>query len=270
LFGKVPSIQVSSFKPLFLALISAGIVWPIESNAINPPQLPCGEQVSPAYSAPNEPPNIQVWTGRSGEDWTPPSCAGWTEHGYRIMVALAASFRFDGSAKDLLGRFGAVSSLRGIRYWSVTDQSWRVLITDASVVDDPNLQRRQPDLSADELQKRKTMYFLQQDTRSSGPVVYRLRLLESSPAGLVLEVENVSPMRIFMATLFNPGDLQFVYFVQMRSPGVWAMYSLLRTGLGSSFLTSGHQASYVNRAVAFYRHLVGIPTDQNPPAIRSE
>jgi len=257
-------------KPLFVALMLLGVLWPIASNAINPPQLPCGEQVNPAYSAPNEPPNIQVWTGGSAKDWAPPSCIGWTEHGYRMLVALAASFRFNGSAKDLLGRFGAVSSLRGIRYWSVTDQSWRVLITDASVVDDPNLQRRQADLSADELQRRKTMYFLQQDTRSSGPVVYRLRVLESSPARLVVEVENVSPVRAFMATLFSPGDLQFVYFLQMRSPGVWALYSLLRTGRDSSFLTAGHQASYVNRAVAFYRHLVGIPTDQNPPVVRSE
>lgn len=31
---------------------------------------------------------------------------------------------------------------------------------------------------------------------------------------------------------------------------------------------TGHMASPVNRAVAFYRALVGIPTDQEPPAAR--
>ena len=54
------------------------------------------------------------------------------------------------------------------------------------------------------------MYFLQEDSRSSGPVVYQLRLLEDTPAWLVIEVENVSPVRSFVLTLFHPGDLQFV------------------------------------------------------------
>jgi hypothetical protein len=50
-------------------------------------------------------------------------------------------------------------------------------------------------------------------------------------------------------------------------PGVWGLYSLLRTGRGASSLTSGDQASYVSRVVAFYRHLAGIPTDQSPPVV---
>ena len=51
-------------------------------------------------------------------------------------------------------------------------------------------------------------------------------------------------------------------------PGVWGLYSLLRTGRGASSLSSGHQASYVSRAVAFYRQIAGIPTNQNPPVVR--
>jgi hypothetical protein len=264
----LPTIKLSSLKGLLIGLV-VGAFWPIEVNAMDSPQPPCGDQVRPPYSGPNEPPNIQVWNS-STKDWVPPSCTGWTDQGYRMLIALAATFRFNGSAKDLLGRFGAVSSLRGIRYWSVTDQSWRVLVTDASVVDGTNLDQRRSDLTADELQQRKTMYFLQQDIRSSGPVIYRLRLLESAPARLVLELENISPMRIFVLTLFNPEDLQFIYFLQLRSAGLWELYSLLRTRQSSSSWSSGHEVSYVNRAVAYYRHLVGIPTDQNPPTVRSE
>ena len=70
-----------------------------------------------------------------------------------------------------------------------------------------------------------------------------------------------------MLTLFHPGDLQFVYFLEARLPGLWTLYSLSRTGRGASSLSSGHEASYVSRAVAFYRHIVGIPTDQNPPIV---
>jgi uncharacterized protein DUF6675 len=263
-------MKVPGFNILFIGVVLACALWPMALNAMDSPQPPCGDQVMPPYSGPNEPPAIQVWTDGSIKDWVAPSCTGWTDHGFRILVALAATFPFNGEAKDLLGRFGAVSSLRGIRYWSVMDQSWRVLITDASVVDGTNLDRRRSDLTADELQQRKTMYFLQQDTRFSGPVIYRLHVLESAPARLVLEVENVSPMRSFSMTLFGSGDLQFIYFLDRHSPGLWELYSLLRTKRSSSSLTSGHKASYVNRAVAYYRYLVGIPTDQNPPAVRSE
>jgi hypothetical protein len=41
---------------------------------------------------------------------------------------------------------------------------------------------------------------------------------------------------------------------------------MMRTGRNANPLTAGHDASYVNRAVAFYRFLAGIPTDREPPA----
>jgi hypothetical protein len=184
-----------------------------------------------------------------------------------MLVSLAGSFRFQGDGEDLLGRFGAASTVRGIRYWSASDQRWRVLITDAAALEGPNVKRRRPDFTAAEIKSRKVVYFLQDDSRSSGPVVYRLRLLEFGATRLVVQIENVSPVRIFMLTLFGPGDLEFVHFLEMRSPSLWQLYSLMRTGRGASSLSSGHQASYVSRAVALYRHIAGIPTDQNPPLV---
>jgi hypothetical protein len=47
---------------------------------------------------------------------------------------------------------------------------------------------------------------------------------------------------------------------------VWGYYGLW--GIRAGALTSGHEASSVNRALAFYRHVAGIPTDQEPPAAR--
>jgi hypothetical protein len=75
-------------------------------------------------------------------------------------------------------------------------------------------------------------------------------------------------MRYFMVTLFDPGEMQSVYFLDRESPEVWRYYSIARTGPKSSSLTAGHAASSINRAVAYYRRLVGIPTDKDPPAAR--
>lgn len=254
---------------LSAGLILIGILWPVGLKAQDIPKPPCGVPAQPPYSDAGAPPNLQVWNDSSSNArWVPPSCTGWTELGFRMLVALAGSFRFNGDGEDLLGRFGAASAFRGIRYWTASDKRWRVLITDAAALDGPSIKRRRPDFTAAEMKTRKVVYFLQDDSRSSGPVVYRLRLLESGPKRLVVEIENASPVRTFMVTLFHPGDLQFAYFLEERAPGLWGLYSLLRTGRGASSLSSGHQASYVSRAVAFYRHIAGIPTDQNPPVVR--
>jgi hypothetical protein len=248
-------------------LILAGLLWPIEPSAQDMPHPPCGASPEPSYSDPNAPPNLQVRKGSASDAaWVPPGCTGWVEPGFRVLVALSASFRFDGDSEDLLARFGAVSALRGIRYWAASAKEWRVLITNSAALEGPSIKRRRPDFTVSEMKTGKALYFLQKDSVSSGPVVYRLRVLDLHPA-LVVEFENISPVRLFLFTLFHPGDLQFVYFLEARSLGLWGLYSLLRIGRGASSLSSGHQASYVSRMVAFYRHLAGIPTDQNPPVV---
>ena len=42
----------------------------------------------------------------------------------KCNLALAGSFADPGTAQDLLARFGAISRMTAIRYWSVTDQAW--------------------------------------------------------------------------------------------------------------------------------------------------
>ena len=102
----------------------------------------------------------------------------------------------------------------------------------------------------------------------SGTAVYRMRVAEASADRLVVEVENVSIMRYLFVTLFHPGEMQSVYFLDRESENVWRYYSIARTGRGASRLATGHETSSINRAVAFYRFLAGIPTDQEPPAAR--
>jgi hypothetical protein len=85
---------------------------------------------------------------------------------------------------------------------------------------------------------------------------------------VIYDVENVSIMRYLLLTLFHPGDVQSVYFLDRESANVWRYYSIARTGRNASRVTAGHEPSSINRAVAFYRSLVGIPTDREPPAAR--
>ena len=106
------------------------------------------------------------------------------------------------------------------------------------------------------------------DSRS-GPLVYRMRVLERSPQRMALAEENVSPVRAFGLTLFQPAALQTVVFAQRQTNDVWGLYLLARIDRqASSFIASGHEASTANRALALFRYLAGIQTDAEPPAVR--
>jgi hypothetical protein len=232
------------------------------------PQPPCGSATAPAYSPPGMPPTIKVWHGddlkQSG--WTPPECSGWAPSSHsKFILAMAGSFRFDGTADQLVARIGAISTLRRVRYWSVTDKLWRPLVIDAWALHRPDQRSRRPDFSAAEMTAGSELYYWENDSRS-GKIVQRLTVRERSPARAVIAIENLTPVRFLLVTLFEPGALQSVEFVELVSPGVWGIYLLTRTGEGVSALAGGHEASYINRAVALYRHLAGIPTDEEPPA----
>jgi hypothetical protein len=127
-------------------------------------------------------------------------------------------------------------------------------------------QRRQ-DFTPDEMKEGKVLYFEQVDNLS-GKAIYRMHIAEASANRLVFDVENVSTMRYLFLTLFHPGEMQSMYFLDRESDNVWRYYSMVRTGTKASRLTAGHESSSINRAVAYYRRLVGIPTDQEPPAAR--
>ena len=116
--------------------------------------------------------------------------------------------------------------------------------------------------------KENKVLYLEQADNLSGPAIFRMHIAEASADRLVFDVENVSIMRYVFLTLFPSGEMQSIYFLDRESDNVWRYYSIARTGRNASRLAAGHESSSINRAVAFYRSLVGIPTDQEPPAAR--
>jgi hypothetical protein len=229
------------------------------------PQPPCGSPPVPAYPAIGTV-TIEAWDASElPGGWSPPRCTGWQGAGARILVALSGSFPHGGGSDDLLARFAAVSAMRGIRYWSVTDKQWRPLIVDAAALTGTDRNSRRADFTLAELKSGQTLSFLEQDSRS-GAVTYHLRLLESGPDRFVLAIDNATPIKFMLFTLFPPGAMQSVYFIERLAPDRWGYYSLLRAGADASSMVAGHAGSSMNRAQALYRHFLGAPTDQEPPA----
>jgi hypothetical protein len=223
---------------------------------------------TPPYPTLAESPTVKFWSpAELGENWRPPACTGWRGEGFSTLVTTVARFRHASGMQDLLRRSGAISSLAGIRYWSTTAQSWQTLIEDAYAVTGAEGNQRRQDFTLEELKPGSVLYFLQVDNLS-GKAVYRLHIAEATPQRLVFDVANVTLMKYLFVPLFEPGEMQSVYYLERESQDVWRYYGMARTGRNASSLATGHEASWINRSVAFFRHIAGIPTDREPPAAR--
>jgi hypothetical protein len=249
-------------------LVAAMLLCPALGYAQSGPQPPCGEEPVPPYPGLDHAPIVKFWSASDfGSDWKPPACTGWSEVGFSSLIATVARFRYASGAAGLLRHIGAISDLAGMRYWSTTHQHWETLIVNAHALTGPQPAQGRQDFTPNEMKAGKVLY-LQQADNLSGTAIYRMQIIQASANRLVFEVENVSIMRHFPVTLFHPGEMQSIYFLDRESANVWRYYSIVRTGRNASRLATGHASSSINRAVAFYRSLVGIPTDQEPPAAR--
>jgi hypothetical protein len=234
------------------------------------PQLPCDASTSYSYPSPGTAPRIETWhENELGQNnWQPPSCTGWPAASRsKLIVTLTGSFHFDGTMEGLLTKIGAISTLKEVLYWSAEDKKWGHLSTDASALTDANAQDRRGDFAASDFVKDADLYYWENGA-STGATVYRLKVSESTPQRLVISSDNVTTVRKFVFTLFKPGALQSLLFIQRLSPETYGIYIMTRTGEGASVLSNGHEEVFINRADALFRQLAGIKTDQEPPAMR--
>jgi len=244
---------------VFSAFLLCG---PLISYAQDLPIPPCGKEPIPAYAKPDSPPNVHALTGDELASWVPADCTAWPKSTGGVVIALAGTFRYGGTSEELLARFGAVSGTRGVHYWSVTDKQWRVLITDASALRTPDPLTHRPDFSAQELGTGMDAIFSQADSRSSGEVVYRMRVRDRRDTRIVLEMENVSPVLFLFVPLFQPRDMKSLYFLERLDSGLWGYYTLVSA---NSPFAKGNEASLINRTAASFQHFIGIYPESVAP-----
>jgi hypothetical protein len=251
-----------------LFLLLAMLVCPASGYSQSGPQPPCGKDPMPPYPGLDDSVIAKSWSrSEFGRDWKPPACTGWDAVGFTTLVTTGARFRQTSEAKGLLRHIGAISELAGVRYWSTTHQKWQTLIVDAYAVTGLHSSQRRQDFTPEEMKQGQVLYYVQVDNLA-GRVTYRMHIMEASAGRVVFAVENASTMHDLFITLFHPGEVQSIYFLDRESENVWRYYSIVRTGKNANRLITGNESSAVNRAVAFYRYLVGIPTGQEPPAAR--
>lgn len=232
----------------------AGLLVLLGAAAQGAPAL-CGNAAPAPYPARGLPPQVAIWSASQPQLGAGPLCAGLRTRDFALLVGVTGRFASAASAEALLARVGAVSALKGVTYWSQHDRRREVLITDAVALDGLVKPRRRADFSSAELAAGQPLYFEQHDNRATTAVIYQLRVRELAPTGWSVSLENASAVKVFLATLFEPGDVQTVISVQQIAPGEWGYRSLTglrRVGVGQ---VDSFGASYVNRALAMFEHL---------------
>ena len=251
-------------RALFAILIVLPLVAP--ASAVAAPAPPCGRAVEaasdPPFGSPGDAPHARIWTEPelAREHWQPPDCLHWSGE-TKLVVAVAGTFR---ATADVFDRMSDISAWPGIKYWSVTRQQWRPLVLAAAVVDAAG-KHLASTLAG--LQPGQQTLFVER-AENSGDTTYSMRVLERSERRMVVAVDNVSPIKVAILTVFEPGALQTVTFVEHEEGDLWRTYQITRVGSGGSSLALRYQGSFLNRLEAVRRYAAGLPTDQEPPLAR--
>jgi len=200
---------------------------------------------------------VAVWVHL---DWDPPSCLSLKAGQYRFVAAVAGPVPAADDA-ELLARVGAISKTIGTRYWSTTEQAWRVLIEDASALAGADGGRRQ-DFTLAEMRSGQPLYFAEKDNRTPQPTTYRMQVVKAAADELVVESTNVTPVEAFGMTLLPPESLRFAYLARRKSAREWNLYLLSAADGNASRLVGLGKESYVNRARAIFSHIAQVLPDE--------
>lgn len=232
----------------------------VESSAASAPACP-GNSVTPypAFSKAGSPPEFDSWRNLPG---LPSNCHIKLTTPAMLTVALAGEFIHNGPIETIAARLGAISETRNLPYWSVTDNAWRNLVSDAFALSSPDKKTDRADFSAAEMLGSQNKYFAQNDTRSWGLNVYRFATLDSSAGHLTVLLDNVSSVRLGPVTLLQPHDGQTVLFINRIDDTRWSYYSI---AVIKNTPVAAREKSLINRQAAFYRYLIKQAPDENPP-----
>jgi uncharacterized protein DUF6675 len=244
-----------------LRLLVAALCIGLPVTAVAGPVPPCGGLPPPSFGELDGPPQWRIWSADElqAERWRPADCLGWPGS-TKLVAAVSSRFR---SSSDVFQRLVDIGAWPGIRYWSVSKQSWQPLALTVSAL---GVSGQPPGglLVASGLATGEAYQFTERD-ENSGDTTYRLRVLRHDRDHLVVATDNVSPIRIAIIKAFDPAALQTVTFVEQTAAGTWSTYQITRVGAGASSLVLRYQGSFLNRLEAVRRYLAGQPEAGQPP-----
>ena len=253
------------FLPTFAVatlVACVGAVGPVVADSLTEPSSSCPILLWPSADIPVSPPGVAIWTGTEFPRELA-RCVGWGFQNFTAFAAVAGTFQ-TAHVEEVLGRIGAISTFKGMRYWSVTDHRLEPLIKEAFAVEGSSPNNARSDFTQADMQVGRELFFTEQDNRSSDPVLYRMKVIERRPDRIFIDITNANKVRRFLLTLFEPGDLRTALIISRTADGLWMCYAL--SGFHPTTLAGllDSHKSQVNRLIALYGHIAELDASGLP------
>ena len=240
-------------------LISVPTLGDAQSGSMPVCPFGTGNKPVPEYAASGDLPNVVSWSNLKA---LPDNCHIALQAPARLTVALAGYFDYSGTVSDLAARLGAISESKGMLYWSVSDDNWRKLITDAFALKTTDADSARADFTSQEILSGQILYSAQKDSRSWGTNVLGMRVVSSSAYNLVFKSYNETAVRMGPIKLIRSEDAQSVLFLGRVDDKTWEYYSL---AVIKRSVLAARKKSLINRQYALFRLLTGQKQDEGPP-----
>ena len=168
----------------------------------------------------------------------------------------------------IIERLARVSDLEQLRYWSTSRQTWRRLYDVAHAVRSADDLTRIPDPEPADLVEGASFHSLQDDNDPVSAVVVTMTIRQRREDSLLATFRNATSGRFLGLRVLPAGSAESMLHLHRTDRGTLLLRLVSRTTADLPVWMLPSTNSHANRAVAFYRYLAGIPTDQEPPARR--
>lgn len=244
------------------------VSWISPSAAIaEGPRPPCGSPPLPFYAEAGALATVRTWQGKTlPEPWIPPPCLQWQVRGFATLVAVAGRINGISDGAQLLRRLVSTEQVREIRYWSFSRKIWRNLFAEVDMLAGPDPKLKRPDFGSDEIRTGQNYFMWQKENSIVSGMVFRGHFQQISERSIVFQQVNLTASYLLLIKLLAPREFETAYYLRHESGEVWRYYSLTRFGTVDRPLSDAQLASVINRSIAIYRYLAGVPMDREPPA----
>ena len=147
-------------------------------------------------------------------------------------------------------------------------QEWRDLFTVAHALSSAERGTKCSDFAPRDLMPGPLRYFRLREHGPVGATIFRMRIFERTSDRLIVDIWTARAVDPPLHLKIYAGGYRYLFLIDREDAGIWRYYAVTGLRGAGGAVATWFRNSYVNRAVAMFRYMTGIPIEQELPAAR--